>query len=155
MAFLVPAICLALGADSEEFVGVSRDGKTLTKISFASDPEKWTGNNFIYSSIRDSKFRYCWINQIPIDPKNPLYSDRKSTHFVCALQRGAKPTIFYMHGNYSYSEKTGLRYKEAMNHFKKVRKAGYGRDSIMEYYICDSGCDSTTPLFIFEIAFGD
>jgi len=148
--------CLALGADSQEFVGVSKDGK-LINIGFVSDPEEWTGNNWIYGSTSSPKFQYCWNNEVPSDASNPKFSPRQSTHFVCASKRGAKPTVFYKHGNYSYSNRTGLRFKEAMADFVKAKKAGYGRnrEAIIEYYICDKGCDATMPIFIFEVGFED
>lgn len=157
LALLFPTACLALGADSQEFVGVSIDGKKLVRISFVSDPQKWTGNNWIYGSAKDSKFRYCWSNETPTDLNDPLFSPRVSTHFVCASKRGVQPSVWYKHGNYSHSEKSGIRYKEAMADFKKARKAGYerGRDFLIEYYICDKGCDEAMPLFIFEVGFED
>ena len=157
IALLIPTACLALGADSQEFIGVSRDGKKLTRIDFVSDPQEWTGNNWIYGSSSDPRFRYCWSNEVPTDPTNPMYSPRESTHFVCAPKRSAKPTLFYRHGNYNYGENTGLRYREAMIHFKNARKAGYERklDYLIEYYICDKGCDASMPLFIFKVGFED
>jgi hypothetical protein len=149
IALLIPTACLALGADSQEFVGVSKDGK-LTNIEFVSDPKEWTGNNWIYGSSNSPKFRYCWSNEKPIDASDPQFSPRQSTHFVCTSKWGAKPTVFYKHGNYNYSEKTGFRYKKAMIYYEKL---GYEKDALIEYYICDKGCNTTMPLFIFEVSF--
>lgn len=153
---LIPTVCLALGADSQEFMAVSNDGK-VTIISFVSDPEEWTGNNWIYGSSSNPKFRYCWKNEVPIDPSNPQFSPRQSTHLVCAAKRAAKPTVFYKHGNYNYRNRTGLRYQEAMADFAKAGKTGYerGRHAIIEYYICDKGCNNKMPTFIFEVGFED
>ena len=152
-ALLFSSACLAAGADSQEFVGVTSDGK-LTVIKFLSKPEEWTGNNWIYGSSRSQKSRYCWTNEVPVEPSDP-YSARQSTHFVCTAARGAKPTVFYKHARYDWHRKTGLRYQEAMSQFSKVKRMRYKGDnsSLVEYFVCDRGCDATTPVFMFEVAF--
>ena len=158
---LFPTLCAALGVENVEFVGVSTDGKKLTRLVSSTEDEslEWTGNNWIYGSSEDDRFRYCWTNGVT-DPANP-YGARPFTHLVCAPQRGAKPNVFYKRGHYNYNEltgaKTGERYREAMSDLKKARKAGYQSEYgyWSEYYICDKGCDNSMPLFIFEFGLGN
>jgi len=156
IALLIPAVCLAVGPETHEYMGLTNGGKLIV-IGFLSDAEKWTGNNWIYGSSSHPKFRYCWINEAPIDTTNPKYSPRQHTHFVCATARGVEPTVFYKIGG-TLNDQTAPRYKDAMVNFKKARAAGYerGNDAInyFTYYVCDKGCDSTMPLFIFDAGYG-
>lgn len=160
MLMIFPVLSIALSPESEEFVGISGDGKKLTKLLSSTgdnDSLDWTGKNWIYGSSQDKRLRYCWINSTT-DPAN-LYGHRPFTHFVCAPQHGAKPNVFYKRGHYNYNELTGKkigdRYREAMANFEKIRKTGYQIDRayLFEYYICDKGCDGSMPIFIFEVSF--
>jgi hypothetical protein len=155
IVLLIPAVCLAAGPDSQEYAGVTNSGKLII-IKFLSDPEEWTGNNWIYGSSSNPKFMYCWINEAPIDTTSPNFSPRQHTHLVCASARGVQPTVFYEIGG-AYGNQTAPHYKDAMANFEKAKMAGYERDNdaINEYYVCDRGCDSTMPLFIFNVGYDD
>lgn len=156
ITLLIPAVCLAIGPESHEYMGFTNDGKLIV-IGFRFGEEtKWTGDNWIHGSSSHPKFRFCWINEAPIDNANPKFSPRNHTHFVCATARGVKPAVFYKIGG-ELNDKTANRYKDANVNFKKARAAGYerGNDKINTflYYVCDKGCDSTMPLFIFDAGY--
>jgi hypothetical protein len=147
-ALIAPTVCCALGAESEEFVGVSNDGR-LTVLRYISDGGEWTGHNAVYGSSRKDQFQYCWVNEGPVDPTDPA-SPRESTHFVCTKAHGGKPSVLYRHGNYDRRHASGERYKEAMAWYKKAR---HSRGELSEYYICEKGCSDDMPLIMFEIGF--
>ena len=151
----IPTISMAAGADSQEYIGVTNSGK-LVRINFLSDGNEWTGHNFIYGASKSTKFRYCWINEEPIDSANPKFSPRRHTHFVCASTRNKNPEILYKAGS-SYDNKAAPFYKEAMADFEKVKKAGYERNenSMNSYYICEKGCSNETPPYLFDVGFYD
>jgi len=155
IAFLIPTTCLAAGPDSQEYMGITNGGK-LTIIKFLSDGDEWTGNNWIYGTSSNLQFRYCWKNEAPIDTSDPQFSPRRHTHFVCAPARKANPTVFYKIGG-SYDNQTAPSYRDAMVNFDKAKAAGYerGKNAINMFYICDKGCDSTMPPFIFDVGYGD
>lgn len=149
LALLNPTLCQALGAESEKFVGVSADGQ-LTVMEYVSDGGAWNGNNFLYGTSKTGPFKYCWVNETPIDPSDPLDSPRQSTHFVCSATEGGKPDVFYRRANYSHSRHTGARYKEAMASYKYARRFG---GELMEYYFCEKGTGGSMPAFIFKLGF--
>jgi hypothetical protein len=141
--FILPSVCMALGADSEMYIGLTRDGKVI-RIGFLSDRQPWSPGEFIYGAKSNPKFRYCWTSS----------DGSGQSHFVCSSRQGKPPSLSYRHGEYSYNNRTnGIRYKEAMASFKKL-KIDEESESMLDYYICEKGCDNTVPRFIFNIGFG-
>ena len=146
IAFLIPSVCLAIGADSTMFMGILANGN-IVKIEFVSDPEVWSGHSHIYGSSTHKRFRYCW---------SPIVSDPSSAaYFMCSTRKGSEPSVFYRSTNWDHQNKSGPkpRYKEAMALSRKL-KIDEETESLHDYYICEKGCDSTMPKFIFEVQFG-
>jgi hypothetical protein len=141
----LPSACLALGADSEMFIGVAPNGKVVM-IKYLSDRQPWSPGEFIYGSANNPKLRYCWTSGEGSDPSD--------WYLVCTSQQGTSPSVSYKHGQDSLSDRAnGVRYKEAMAAFKKL-KIDEDSEELLEYYICAKGCGNTVPEFIFEIGFG-
>jgi hypothetical protein len=141
-ALLVPAVCLALGADNEMYVAMSSNGN-ITKMEYISDSEPWSDEGAVYGSASNAMFRYCWPVRIG--------STLEHGHFVCASKRGAKATLIYKTANYNRQPErpAGIRFNEAM---RSYRKLGYNMNQLLDYYICDKGCDKKLPQFVFEVA---
>ena len=142
-AFLFPSTCLALGADSEMFVGVAPNGKVI-RIEYVSDRQPWSPGKFIYGSRNNPRFRYCWTSGEGSDPFR--------WHFACTSKKGEAPSVLYSHGQYRVRGKnSGIRYKEAMASFAKLK---YDKDDLLDYYICRRNCDGTMPEFLFNVGIG-
>lgn len=139
---MFPALCHALGADSEEYVGIAPNGKRV-RLAYLSDPAPWTDGNFIYGSKSTARLRYCWT----VENRDP--DARYAQRLQCASVEGGTPGTLYRDGNYNYRAGSGFRYQDAMRHMKKIRSK---REGLIQYYVCESGCDSSTPLFLFEVA---
>ena len=139
----LPSACLALGADAEMFVGVAQTGKVI-KIEYVSDRQPWSPGEFIYGSASSAKFRYCWTSGEGSDPSR--------WYLACTSKKGETPSVFYSHGQYRlHGPNSGIRYKEAMASFAKFK---YDKDALLDYYICNKGCNETMPKFLFEVGFG-
>ena len=128
---VIPSLVFAAAAEDFHYYAIFPSNKVVA-IEFSSDGEKWNDNRPIYSNKKAKSFAYCW-------------SSGDFERFYCSKARSKLHAVEYREG-----PKSGRTHRAAMKLFKRnVKLSETG--GLQEYYVCDGGCSSSMPLFIFNV----
>jgi hypothetical protein len=130
LASLIPSMVYAIGIENISFYAVFDNNKVIV-IEFSSDGQIWNDKLPIYSNKKVKAFTYCWSDYIE--------------HLYCSQTQSKLQAVVYRKG-----ADTGGTYRQAMKVFKRnVKLSETG--GLLHYYVCDKGCSSSSPLFIFKV----
>jgi hypothetical protein len=128
---VIPSLVFAAAAEDFHYYAVFANNKVVV-IEFSSDGMKWNDNRPIYSNKKTMSFAYCWGSE-------------DFEHFYCSEARSKLHTVAYRKG-----PESGGTHRAAMKLFKRnVKLSETG--GLQEYYVCENGCSSSMPRFIFNV----
>ncbi len=134
LCFFLPALVYGDSASSYTFYGIYNKNN-IVDISYKMDGGEWNNNKAIYGTSEVREFKYCWRS-----------SSNNSNYFYCSSTLNSSKTVTYRKG----SESDKKLNSEAMSLFKKSIKLSE-TGGLQDSYICDKGCTSKLPKFIYEV----
>ena len=128
---VIPSLVFAAAAEDSHYYAIFANNRVVV-IDFSSDGQKWNDNRPIYGNKKVEPFSYCWES---VDYE----------HFYCSKARSKLHAVAFRKG-----PESGGTQRAAMKLFRKnVKLSETG--GLGDYYVCEKGCSSRMPHFIFNI----